>query len=50
MFDKVKEVVKKKNHNEMVDWLRRNNVEQLSESVDWYKGTSITIRLRNSAR
>lgn len=36
MFDKVKVVVKKKNHNEMVDWLRRNNVEYLSESVDWY--------------
>ena len=36
MFDKVKVVVKKKNYNEMIDWLRRNNVEYLSEAVEWY--------------
>ena len=36
MLDKVNVVIEKKNHNEMVDWLRRNNVEYLSENVEWY--------------
>jgi len=36
MFEKVKEVIEKKNHSKMVGWLRKNNVEYLSEAVEWY--------------